>query len=113
MASPIAWEHHYGVLMPIYACLLPRVATGHAPGRGALLALAVSYLLTSNFIFVVNEVVATPSLQALPAATLVQSYLFAGALMALACLFVLRHSRQPSAADVVVTGEGTAVPLSV
>ena len=25
IASPIAWEHHYGILLPIFAIMLPRV----------------------------------------------------------------------------------------
>ena len=102
MASPIAWEHHYGVLLPIYAWLLPRLLADKTLGRLALGALGVSYVLTSNFIFVVNQWMTSPSLQSFPAASLLQSYLFAGAVMALTCLYVMRHSRR-SASEVLVT----------
>lgn len=112
MASPIAWEHHYGILLPIYAYLLPRALAGHVFGRFAPAALGGSYLLTSNFIFVVNQWVASPPLQSLPAATLLQSYLFAGALMTLTCLYVLRQSPQPSADRVVAASEERAVRVS-
>src|SRR5258708_36733995 len=45
MASPIAWEHHYGIIFPIFAALLASVI-GH---RTRLLLLAVSYVVMSNF----------------------------------------------------------------
>ena len=37
MASPIAWEHHYGILLPISRVLVPRSA-----GRARLAWLIVS-----------------------------------------------------------------------
>jgi hypothetical protein len=93
MASPIAWEHHYGVLLPIYAYLLPRLLSEKVFGRLTLPVLAVSYLLASNFIFVTNGWATSEYLQPFRAASLLQSYLFAGALMALACLYTLRTGR--------------------
>ncbi|MBN1654556.1 MAG: DUF2029 domain-containing protein [Deltaproteobacteria bacterium] len=44
MASPIAWEHHYGAFFPIYAIAL--VAAIQSRGRGFLLL--ASYALVSN-----------------------------------------------------------------
>src|SRR5262249_27549320 len=46
IASPIAWEHHYGILLPVFAVLL---ATAPA-SRGLLTWLAASYVLTSTFL---------------------------------------------------------------
>ena len=47
IASPVAWNHHYGVLFPVFATILP-VAL-QAPRRSAVLAciLAVAYLAIS------------------------------------------------------------------
>jgi hypothetical protein len=93
MASPIAWEHHYGVLLPIYAYLLPRLVEERVFGPLTLPGLGVSYLLASNFIYVTNGWVSSAHLQSFRAASLLQSYLFAGALMALLCLYALRTAR--------------------
>src|SRR5262249_54601936 len=46
MASPVAWEHHYGILLPIYAVIVP-VAFRASPR--ALCWLAVSYVIASNY----------------------------------------------------------------
>jgi len=46
MASPIAWEHHYGVMLPVFAVLLV-ASLGH-PRR--LVWLGISYVLISNYI---------------------------------------------------------------
>jgi alpha-1,2-mannosyltransferase len=56
MASPIAWEHHYGILLPIYA-----VALAHAlDSRTRLVWLGISYVLVSTFIAAANMLAATP-----------------------------------------------------
>jgi hypothetical protein len=107
MASPIAWEHHYGVLLPIYAYLLPRLMADKVFGPLTLPVLGVSYLLASNFIFVTNNWVSSAYLQSFSAATLLQSYLFAGALMALVCLYALRTTRSRSGRR-----QGRAVPAA-
>jgi hypothetical protein len=79
IASPVAWEHHYGILLPIYAFLVPCLAR-----KGwALAVLAFSYILTSNFLEFVNRWWNTPF-------NFVQSYLLAGALMVLVLLFRVR-----------------------
>src|SRR5262249_23501166 len=33
MASPVAWEHHYGILLPIYAAILPILLESRPLGR--------------------------------------------------------------------------------
>jgi hypothetical protein len=56
MASPIAWEHHYGILLPIYA-----VALVHAlDSRARLVWVGVSYVLVCTFFAATNMLAATP-----------------------------------------------------
>ncbi|KAB2919015.1 MAG: DUF2029 domain-containing protein [Hyphomicrobiaceae bacterium] len=76
MASPIAWEHHYGVLLPIFAVLLGAML------RSRWIAwLGVSYVLVSTFIPASNLLAATP-------VNFLQSYLF---LAAVAVLLLLHY----------------------
>jgi hypothetical protein len=74
MASPIAWEHHYGVLLPIGAVLLAALWTR----RRALAALAVAWLAAAHY-FPATESLALPL-------GIVQSYLLFAALGMLALL---------------------------
>jgi alpha-1,2-mannosyltransferase len=87
MASPVAWEHHYGVLLPIYAVLLPMVL--RSPG-GPVMWLATSYVLSSNY-FGVTRLAAGTWLN------FVQSSLLFGAAMVLLCLYRSRASPSPGA----------------
>jgi len=82
MASPIAWEHHYGILLPIYAMLLPRLLQEKNAG-GMIALLAASYALTSHFWPVANCLSETPF-------NFIQSYLFLGALIVMGLLLRLR-----------------------
>jgi hypothetical protein len=75
MASPIAWEHHYGIVLPIFAVLL----TNALRNPKTLLWLAASYVLVSTFIPATNLLALTPL-------NFVQSSLFAGALIVLVLL---------------------------
>ena len=76
IASPVAWEHHYGVVFPIFA-----VALGALWGRGAwLAALAVSYLAVGQFLPFLNLLAATPF-------NFVQSYVLAGGLLLMGLLY--------------------------
>jgi hypothetical protein len=78
LASPIAWEHHYGVLLPVFVLLLHRL-----DGRtAALRALAVAWLLASHPWWVTRALAGSPL-------NVLQSYLlFAG--LALLALLRLR-----------------------
>jgi alpha-1,2-mannosyltransferase len=80
IASPIAWEHHYGLMLPAFA-LLAALNAGR-PRRLALVALA--FIFVSNFIAVLNLSAATPY-------NFVQSYMLAGGLF-----FLLLMHRQLS-----------------
>jgi alpha-1,2-mannosyltransferase len=75
IASPIAWEHHYGVLLPIFAILFANTLGD----RTRLAWLVLSYVLASNFFLAANAL--APSVL-----NLAQSYLFAAALVVLALL---------------------------
>jgi alpha-1,2-mannosyltransferase len=83
MASPIAWEHHYALLAPIAAILLPRALRVRPAGGWTGPLLAVSYLLTANFFAIVQRLADTlwnPF----------QSYLYLGALIVFALLLAVR-----------------------
>jgi hypothetical protein len=84
IASPIAWEHHYSILLPIFAVALPVVL---ARGRGGwgLWALAAAFALTSN-IYVAVNVLANTRLNFL------QSHLFFGSLALLVILCLVRRA---------------------
>jgi hypothetical protein len=86
IASPIAWEHHYGVLMPMYALALPALIRYPVFGRWSLPVLAGSYVLASNFFNIAQKFAGHEVL------TPVQSYLLFGALTLLVLLYFLRRA---------------------
>jgi len=76
IASPIAWEHHYGILLPVFAALL-----AGAPKRRSFWAwFLLSYVLASSFIPATHLLAATWLNPA-------QSYLFAAGVV----LLILLH----------------------
>jgi alpha-1,2-mannosyltransferase len=83
IASPIAWEHHYGTIFPVLAVLLASVVGN----RVRLILLVVSYVLVSNLIAAANLLAPTVF-------NVAQSYLLAGALIALALLHTARPGWQ-------------------
>src|SRR5262245_38654840 len=86
IASPIAWEHHYGILLPVFAVLV-----ADAPAsRGRLAALMVSYVLASTFIPSANLLAPT-------VLNVAQSYLFVAAVI----LLVLLHTHRSQSSVVV------------
>lgn len=91
LASPIAWEHHYGGLLPVFALLLGRHANA-GESRGAWVALGLSWVLMSN------AVVRPDWLLALPAGQWLMNHLWFGALLLFGLLLRWRehgpgHSR--------------------
>jgi len=83
IASPIAWEHHYGVLLPIYAFLWPTVGL-HADGpRWMRWVVGATYVLSSHSFLFVNRWADTGW-------GFLQSYLLMAALGVLFCLGRLR-----------------------
>lgn len=80
MASPIAWEHHYGITLPIYAVLLASCVGD----RSRLAWLALSYVLVSTYLPVTNALAAS-------SLNILQSALFAGAVVLLLLLYRSRR----------------------
>lgn len=85
IAAPIAWEHHYGLLLPVYAIAFPALAAN----RSGLLWLALSYLLVGTFI-------AAARLLAPTALNVFQSYMLFGSLILLTLLHGLLPFRKPA-----------------
>jgi hypothetical protein len=83
MASPIAWEHHYGVLLPIFAVLVAAAT----PGALWVAWLAAAYSLTSVYIPATMLLAQSPL-------NFLQSYLLFGALIILALLHLRPWTRQ-------------------
>jgi hypothetical protein len=85
--SPIAWEHHYGALVPLYLVALRTWLDnrGESGDWYALIALAVSWTLTATFIPLPNLLANSPY-------NFLQSYIFFGALVLLGLIFWWRPS---------------------
>ncbi len=84
MASPVAWEHHYGAFLPLFAVALPACL---AQGKNAALTgmmLAVSYLLIAVAVLA-PEIMFNP-----PSRGWMASHLFFGAVMFYGLLLYLR-----------------------
>jgi len=95
LAAPIAWEHHYGIALPIFAVALPRTLATPGLGRGALALLALAYLLLAH------DVEALDAFAAAGAASPLASYTLAGGAALLAQLLWLRRARHAAAAGPV------------
>jgi len=84
IASPVAWEHHYGILLTIFAVVAP-VAIEHKKKHPAwLILVAAAFLLVSNLYLFMNQF-------ALTSANILQSYLFFGAIILLAVLYRISY----------------------
>lgn len=80
MASPIAWDHHYAILLPVLAVSTPLVLT-HSPfGKAAVPCLATAFVLVSQRLTIVNTLAPTRL-------NFLQSYLLFGALFLLILLY--------------------------
>lgn len=93
MGSPIAWEHHYGVMLPLYVYLLLSVLSEpESRSRNwRLVALAVSWFLSANLLSFTYLLADTRF-------NFLQANLFFGALMLLPLLFIeARRSSRPLA----------------
>lgn len=83
LASPLAWEHHYGVLLPIFALLLAAALEWRAWGTATWPVLALSALVASNYWHGLGRLSGTVW-------NPLQSLLFASALAVLALLIHMR-----------------------
>jgi alpha-1,2-mannosyltransferase len=105
MASPIAWEHHYAILLPIFALLLPVCIAERPFGRYSLACLAVAFFLTSRSINEVTDRLAASH------ANVLQSYLYFGAFVVLVTLYrVTSPSGVLSRGDVGASKAGAFAP---
>lgn len=80
MASPIAWEHHYGILLPIVALLAPVAVAERSLGRYTVVYLAVAFVVAGQRLDLTNRLADTRL-------NVVQSYLFFAAAMVLVLLY--------------------------
>lgn len=81
MASPIAWEHHYAVLLPIFALLSPFCIAQRPFGRYTIVYLVAAFFFTSEQLDAVTSALAASR------ANFLQSYRYFGALMVLFALY--------------------------
>ncbi len=84
LASPIAWEHHYGIFLPVFAY----IAGTLSGDQRKLVALAISYIFVSNYIPAFNLLANSPF-------NVLQSYRLAGGL----ALLILMHIEISSVSD--------------
>jgi alpha-1,2-mannosyltransferase len=86
VTAPVAWEHHYGILVPIYAAVSPFVIVQRPVGRFTGPTIALSYLVASNYFQFTNRFADT-RLNPL------QSYLLGAALLLWLLLYRSVHAR--------------------
>ena len=82
MAAPIAWEHHYGLMLPMFAFVFP--LTFIRRDKTGLTLLALSFILVSHS-FAITNLLADTHLNVL------QAYIFFGALLSMVQLHRLRR----------------------
>ncbi len=90
IASPVAWEHHYGVALPVAVIALAFIIIllqedRSAPTVVALILCVTGYFLVASFFAYTEEVKYSH-----PPVNLLQSYIFFGGLLLIAALLLLR-----------------------
>jgi alpha-1,2-mannosyltransferase len=88
MASPIAWDHHYGLLLPVFAVVFPAAVRRQTWGPWTLPLLWLTLALSCQ------SFVGPSNLLAGSAWNVLQSYQFIGAVMALGLLYRLSWMEQ-------------------
>jgi hypothetical protein len=83
IASPIAWDHHYGLLLPMFAFVYPIFWGRKMSAAYALALLFLSYILTANLFVIAVDAADGPF-------NFLQSYMWFGALIFLVLLYRLR-----------------------
>ncbi len=79
MCSPIAWEHYYGILLPVFALLFGTYISGKCADRAGFLLLVAAYVLIANNLGILN-------LFSRPPGNIVQSYTLFGGLLLIVLL---------------------------
>jgi alpha-1,2-mannosyltransferase len=80
MASPIAWEHHYAILLPIFVVLSPFAVYYYEKRKWSLILLAIGFLCVSQYFDFTKTFADTRF-------NILQSYLLFGAAIILLFLF--------------------------
>jgi len=86
IATPMAWEHHYGVMLPIFVWLW---FARFRQRVGSVWPLALAWVLIADFLSPLNF------LAAIPVANVLQSYMYFGALLLLGLLLRARAVASP------------------
>jgi hypothetical protein len=98
MASPVAWEHHYGILLPIFIWLwFYKLACSASRPRTMLIAFA--YILASDNTKLFDGLASIAFLN------IFQSYLFFGALLVLILLLRSSTEARPALPATISNGE--------
>jgi hypothetical protein len=100
IASPVAWEHHYGTFLPVFALAVPVIMRALPVGSATAPLLLVSYTL------VANAMLRPEILFANRFTGLIGAHLFWGALTFFALLLAMRSS---TAGDTAGTPHGALV----
>lgn len=80
IASPIAWEHHYGILLPIFAIVAPISISKHLFGKWTIAYLLLTFFLASQRLDIINRLANTHL-------NIFQSYLFFAGVITLLSLY--------------------------
>jgi len=91
IASPVAWIHHYTILLPVFAAMFAWSATVRPLGRWTLPVLCISYTLVGTYQGAFWKL-------ALSRFNYIQSYPLAGVLIALFVLYVWVIRGEPGGA---------------
>ncbi|MCI0414702.1 DUF2029 domain-containing protein [bacterium] len=83
ITSIIAWDHYFGMLLPIYAMLIPLAASSDSSWKFKQFWLYASYLLVSGHFVILNALAHTNW-------NIMQSYVLIGALLVLGILYSLQ-----------------------
>jgi hypothetical protein len=86
LTAPVAWEHHYGILLPIYAAVTPFVIVRRPFGRWTAVGMVLSFVVAANYFQFTNHFADT-WLNPL------QSYLLAAGLFAWLVIYRAAHVR--------------------
>jgi alpha-1,2-mannosyltransferase len=92
LAAPIVWEHHYGVVLPVFAAVLPAVVGSKRSGPATLWLLGLAYVFISNNFRVLNRLAESHW-------NFLQSYVFFAGLLLLVLLYRLRRAQAGDASE--------------
>ena len=106
VSSPVAWEHHYGILLPLFLIALWQLlaGTGRAHRSLSIAVLFASWILVADFIPFASLLVHTPFVFA-------QAYCFFGALLLLLLFLADLHSLPAAASGNSKLAEDSAEPF--